>query len=227
MNYWSLFVLCSALPACSSAATARGGQTGEENFGCVVVDEQPLGADEVSPIGVAPGDVLGIVASPFAARLFWADGAAPASEPSTGVQLTFANRESSSARYVREEARTDREIALDCSAYVAVTGTLSLRTDDGAFDESWTTALRARVPSRAEAYVTLEWAALNGTFDFDRLLPEGHTALDGHASLAFEGTGAARKATGTVSGVAQRQQGDAVGAQFLQIGMIGDGVAGR
>lgn len=227
MRHHGLVLCLALLPACSSSTTISGGQTGEEKFGCVPVEERALGRDEVSPIGVAPSDVLALVTEPYDTLLWWSKDGSPESDgTNTGATFSFTPK-GAPARYVREEPRGTQELAVDCSAYVVVSAGLEFRTADGAFDETWASALRAEAPTRARAQVTIEWSRLNGSYDFDRIVPEGHTALNGHLSVELSSSGGRRAAVGLVSGLAEVRQGGSVSARYLQVGLIGDDVAGR
>ena len=218
VRFTPLFIVLCATAGCSSAATS-GGQTGEESAGCVVAEQRELGRDEASPIGVVPSDVFALVDGPFVARLWWSDRGLMADDgTSTGAHLAFTPADRP-ASYVEEDDVSGRESAF-CSAYVRFGGELRFRTEDGSFDEAWDVTLRAKHTGVAEAIVDIGWNKLSGSYDFDRLVPEGHTGGLGYGRFSFEATERGPIAEGTIAGVAERRQGSAVGARTLWVGTI-------
>ena len=201
-------VLAAMAIACGDPGTQPpeppldGGQIGEENGSrCEVVDRQPIGRDEVSPLGFAAGPLIDLAVGTHVGDLAWADDA------TTGATLTIADR--GVVEFLSQEVVSTgdpgtanlAEPALWCPDLLSVGIVLGFETDDGAFAESVEAALLAEVDDRA----WLSWSldAVAGTFDPADHVPPGSDYDEVRAwfDLAVDASGIEVDITGQGSGV--------------------------
>ena len=161
-----------ALAACDTQEPPQGGgqfgQETDDGYRCVEISRTPLAADEASPLGFSPSELTGWAVTVHEATVTWSDGSTAA----LTLELSDAG-EADYAEYQAEqtssgdgsEPDTLMDIAIDCPAQVEIPLTLSLRTDDGAFEESLSWTLEATSAEMFSLWLDLEDMALSGSFD--------------------------------------------------------------
>ncbi len=206
--------LALAVAACSSSSASggsgltggdqdddiSGGQTGEENYGCLPVERESLALSDRSSLGFSGAEVLAALGSSQRRTLSYdAGGATPLT---LGLEY-----EDGSVAFVQREFRSDgsgreasMEIAVDCGDVVELAVTLTFATDDGAFDEAWPVTLVADTAVTARLFHTFDPEMLAGTF---RVARDG--ADDVSAALSINLTGM------TWTGYLSRQREDRQG----------------
>jgi len=172
-----------------------GGQTGEENFGCLPVGNEPLALDAASPLGFSAAQLLAALGAEHNATLTYADGSTTPLQVAIeyeGGGVEFVDRAFRSDGSGEEQASTGIEIALDCSDVVEVEVTLTFATDDGAFDEAWPVTLSADTASTARAYSQIALDELTGSFELSRVDSEADAsrfdAVSAELALDLVGT---------------------------------------
>lgn len=175
--------------------------TDEALVGCLPVTTTALGPDDPSPLGFSANDVLAWADGTDAFDLTYADGSttpATLSVSYSGGAIEYRDNEWMSA-----PGGSDAAPALGCEDDLQIEVTVSFRTDDGTFDESWTTRLTATVATRATLYNDL--AAATGTFDPADYAPPGSTydSIRAHFDAALESAGT----TGTIDGQGEGTSG--------------------
>lgn len=203
----------------SACAPSDGGQVGEETIGCLPVDTQALALDETSPIGFSPMQVLELVDGSHAAPLRWANG----SETVLTTSFSYA----SEANYQDREWIDDSTLGGpqpepapadlgDCPDIVELSMTVTMQTDDGALNESWTIALQAVSADSSGFYRDID--GVQGTLDIDSYAPAGDFDSK-HAFLNFSITAAG--VSGEIVGQASGTDGDVAFAENFAIASFG------
>jgi hypothetical protein len=177
--------LALALAACSSSTPAdedvdvagadqddiNGGQTGEEDYGCLPVERDPIALEASSPLGFSGADVLASLGPRQSRTLTYDAGGTTSLELGidyAGGSVAFVQREFRSDDSGREPASSGMEIAADCADVVELGVTLTFATDDGAFDEAWPVILVADTAGTARVFYVFDPEALAGTFSVER-----------------------------------------------------------
>lgn len=128
---------------------------------CVDVSTSALAADEQSPFGFTPGEILDFVEGEHAAPMIWATG--------DGTDITVTITSTDDARYVERQAQDDGSGAESnawCESTVDVDVLVEVSTADGSFAESWLAPLEVDSAGRAWMSKHLATGAIGGTFDF-------------------------------------------------------------
>lgn len=188
-----------------------GGQTGEENVGCLPVETTNLAWSERSSLGFSADELLNSLGADRQTRLTWDDGS------STSLTMTLAR--ASGAPTLQQREWTDdgsgRELAAgsECNDVVTVPATLTFTTNDGAFAEAWSLTLLADGSSSASGYMQLDLNELQGDFEVTMVDPADYEAVTAFVNLSFDGA----RWTGTISGQASRTEGQTSSAQNFSI----------
>jgi len=120
--------------------------------------------DEVTPLGFAASELAAWAEGTHAETFVYAEGGS--------TPLTLAVTVGPEARYVTSVAvypddGTQPAIGVECFDRVEVDLSVSLETDDGAFDEGFDTTLQSMDGLSAEWFATLDPGALGGSYDLD------------------------------------------------------------
>lgn len=203
-----------------------GGQTGEEQVGCLAVESRDLAWSELSPLGFSADTLLRALGAERETRLTWADGSSTpltlTLERSTGA-VAFEEREWTESRSGAEPALAPigagNELALpQCNDVVSLPVSMRVTTSDGAFAEQLTVRLLAESATRATAGATLDAQSLTGSFRVTALDPAAYDRVLVNVSLTL----GSEAWSGTVSGQAiddGEPSGDGTAsARFFDIG---------
>lgn len=172
----------------------------EAGAGCLPVTTTALGPSDASPLGFSGDDVLSWAATSYAFTLTYADGTTtPATLAVTYSGGVIEHRDN-------EWMSTDgSEIApaLGCEDDLRIEVSIAFHTDDGTFDETWSTAIVATEATRATLY--RELGAATGSFDPADYAPAGHSydAIRAFLDLTLESAGS----TGTIEGQGEGTSG--------------------
>lgn len=174
--------------------------TSEALVGCLPVTTTLLGRSDPSPLGFSADDVLAWAETSSSFELQWADG--------TRTPATLAVRWDGGTIEHRDNewmsaGGADVAPALGCEDDVRIEVTVSFQTEDGAFAESWTTAIVAT--SAARALLHRELGSVSGTFDPSAFAPSGH-AYDTVRAF-FDATLETTGTTGTIAGQGEGTSG--------------------
>lgn len=228
--------LTAALGAAGCAGGQTGGEFGAENGtggggtleggSSCEEDATELELDEVSPLGFAAEDVLGLAEGTHEATLTWVpDGSAMATttlEPGI-TEVTLVVEVAGPASFVDAEPPSSGssggmiELGWVCPDRVDVPVTVTLTTADGALDETLDGTLSATDAGSATLLVPIELDELEGTFSFEVVSPEGGVPIQTRLEVVFgEGIFAGRL-SGTIE---QRtdQVATAAGAVYAEWG---------
>lgn len=162
----SLFWLAPlALTACTPDDPA------ENLAGCQDISSTALSLDETSTLGFKASDLLAAVEKTYTDTLVWSDGS------TTGLTLAidyvdgaiaFVDSEYQSADDGGEIYAPDMMM---CPDRVDVAVNVTLKTDDGAFDESWSLTLSTTNGTEGSLYKELALDGLKGTYAIRELDP--------------------------------------------------------
>jgi hypothetical protein len=199
-----------SLVAAGCDATETGFDVGDDPE-CETT-EYALGFDEPSPLGFSAEDVLGRTAGSYITHVRWSDGG------SIGAELTLAY-EGDEVRY-REVAPIEPSEDLPpepCpeSSMILVPILLSFSTDDGAFDERWTTVSGLRRDDEVSFWADFELDELAGTYENGSLW--GLT-IEGSVVIESRST---RLAYGQISGVA-KSEGPGQPSELVYLASFGE-----
>jgi len=159
-------LLVALLPGC--LGDQFGGESGGgEEVGCIDAQRQTFDLDEVTPIGFRGKDILDFAAStfdvPFSLSTDYTQlSVVPTSD--TRLEVSIAS-ESESVTYVDRELGPDSPPATYCLDYLEIEGEVTLRADNGAFDDTLPLLLRSRQMLTASAEVDLDAGVMQGSFD--------------------------------------------------------------
>lgn len=174
-------------------ACDAGGQSGEENvaWGCEVVSETPIAADEVTPDGLTAQDAAALV-TPFSGPLTWVE------HPATTLDLT-PTVDVGSARFVDyelPEVGEGPEPALECVDTIEMDADLAFVTADGLLDELWSIVLVARDASTTDADAEIDPAALAGTYTVTEVDPADYDVVRMFVNPVWTSTAVSGRLTG-------------------------------
>lgn len=194
------------------AASACGGQVGEETVVCEPVRTTPLALDDVSELGFTPRALIDAAVRSHAAQLAWADGG------TTALTLALSYRDGTAEFQDREWVGDDggREIAaLDCADVVKLGLRVEAATEDGALSETWTVDALATSADALSLSADLEPIA--GSLVIDDYAPPGEwQSTRAWIDLVVDAGGVA----GTIQGQAAGEDGDVAFAQGFDIASI-------
>ncbi|MGK3994281.1 hypothetical protein [Sorangium sp. So ce1024] len=202
LSFAFLAVTGAGLFGCIDAAGGgpQGGQIGGvhgSEGGCDEVAED-IGADVASPLGFSANDVIAALSGERSAPLTWAKGGS--------TTATVALGELVSARFVRSTlgegsgpGGAEPALALECSDYLKIEVPLAFSTEDGAFDETFTVALRATQVDAASFYHRLDLDALEGSYEVTEVDPAEFREV----TVYLSGTLSSSAVTGRISGTAE------------------------
>ena len=182
-------------------ATFETTPTSEAGAGCLPATTSSLGRSEASPLGFSADDVLSWAEIPYSFELVYADGtrtAATFSLTYDGGAIEHRDNEWMSTGGGAEPAP-----ALGCADDLRIEVTVAFQTADGAFSESWPSAILATDASSVSFFRELE--STTGTFDASRYAPAGHAydAVRAFLDVTLE----SGRITGTVSGQGEGTSG--------------------
>lgn len=195
-----------------------GGQTGSEDFGCLEASSRELARDESAPIGFSANDVLSIAEGSHAITVTYADGS---TTPAT-LEVVY---DGAAPRFLEMRWQDDgsgQEIALvapemQCLDVLAIDVTLHLETEDGAFDERWTTTLRASSAESSTAMLNATLDSLQGSYEPSAADVEGSDTV----RLLINATFDASAAHGSIEGQAESVEGSGpdgvASARFFEV----------
>jgi hypothetical protein len=178
MASWWWLLACGGGGAKSDSADTGGGAL--DGYDCARV-ETPLALDEAAPDGRVAAELLAAAGTAFDVPLVYEEGG------ETQLSLSFTATE---ARWVDlEQPEPGRgpapAIYLYCDDYLAISGTLSFRTADGAFDAGLALTLSAGADGALEGGGRFPTADLGGSFDWSAFGAEGEL-VEAELSLAFD-----------------------------------------
>lgn len=163
-----------------------GGQSGEEGLQCGALASTDLAADEASVLGFGRAEVAALAEGAHTGTLTYADGG------STGltVEITLGD-----ARYLDMDWIDDGtgELAtpamdMGCADVVEVDAAVDFISEDGAFAESWDTALQAPLADSASFWADLDLEALGGAYVYT---PDAaYEEITAYVSGTFDPSGA-------------------------------------
>lgn len=136
-----------------------GGQSGEEQFGCVTVGSTNLSHDETSTLGFSGDALIASLPSALAEPLTWGD------DTTTDVSLEIAYDDGAVRLLDRELTDSSTTAALECSDRLEVVATLAIQTTDGRFNEMWQVPIQATALGSATVLLELEPDSFSGTLD--------------------------------------------------------------
>ena len=202
----SLAIGCEPLPY-------DGGQSGEESITCAPISSVDLAADEASALGFGRTEVVDLAEGAHSGTLTYAAGG------SAGLTLDVT---AGDARFLDmdwvdsgtgELATPATEIG--CADLVEVDATVVFSTDDGAFDETWDTALQAASVDSSSFWMDLDLLALGGSFTYT---PDAdYDEVSAWASGTFDATGAHGVVEGQGTASTGTDPDDSVSATSLQM----------
>src|SRR5690349_7644587 len=213
---FACWVLSMAAAACGSSGSDgndphAGGQTGEENVGCLPVETTNLAWSERSSLGFSADELLNALGAEQQTRLTWDDGS------DTSLTMTLVRGSGSPSFQEREwtDDGSGRELAagVECTNVVTIPATLTFTTNDGAFAEDWPLTLLADGSGSASGYTQLDLNELQGDFEVTMVDPADYEAVTAFVTLSFDGA----RWTGTISGQATRTEGQTASAQNFSI----------
>lgn len=189
--WWPLFPLAlacsSSTPDVGDDDDVSGGQTGEEEYGCLPVRREPIALEATSSLGFSGADVLEALGARQTRTLTYEGGATTALELALAYasgSVELVEQEFRSDDSGRETASSGAEIAIECSDVLELELTLTFETDDGAFDEAWPVRLAADTASTARVFHAFDPDALSGTFRIER---GSYDAVSANLSLNLVG----------------------------------------
>ena len=177
--------------------------------------------DEVTALGFSAAEVAAYAEGEHVETLAWTrDGS------TTGLTITVT-LSGETANYVDSEpADTEGDtgampVEYDmCADYLEIPVTVSVITEDGAFNESWSTTLQAAAAASASLYHEFDPLAMTGTYDItlDNTEPD-YDELRAFFDASFSAEGTQGAISGQVSGSEDCEDGDdcSAWAGFLDI----------
>lgn len=222
-------LLLSALPACTSGQT--GGQVGTPDQhaegGCTVLSSTPVERAAQSPLGFSPEDMLALAGGAHTAPLDWGSAEALSGwvtvTPSAGVsELTLTVIDDGEpAQYVAQEAgspTTGGELVgtpagSACPAFLRVPVRVEVRTENGAFADTFQAHLRSTSSDRVALAIEFELSDLEGSFHVAPSDP-GLRPTQFRVTASFSED----SFSGAVEGILEQQQGESVSSTWLEFG---------
>ena len=166
-----------------------------------------LELDEPSPLGFSPEDVLAVAEGTHEAALTYSssqEGAFQLTPGGTSTTLTMVLERTGNATFVQSWPGPDSCYPADsqeiCPDRLEVEVTVSLTTEDGAFDEQFAALLVAKSPGETTLTVPLDLESLAGSFAVE-VDNDGKTALTTLDSVFAAGVFA-----GSVTGLLQLER---------------------
>lgn len=162
-----LFSLLSLALLTTTACTPD--DTEETLSGCQDIGSTPLALDETSTLGFQAADLLNAVEKSYTDTLAWSDGS------TTGVTLTVTYEDGAISLVDSEYQSAEGEGTLEtadmmvCSDRMDIAVMVSLKTDDGAFDESWALTLSSTNGTEGLLVDELDLEALKGSYQIRAL----------------------------------------------------------
>jgi hypothetical protein len=196
----SLFTL--ALAGCNRDTSAEGSSCDETRTA--------LTMGETSPIGFSGSDVIGTVGHTYHETLVWDDGT------TTGLTIGVSYK-SGAVNYIDSEVSEDggMEGAYPiCTDRLEIEVEVTFKTDDGAFDETWSVAMSAETADEASFSRELDLATLNGTYEIRGLDPAEYDKVTASVRARLR----ADTSEGAVSEMGEKVEGDTASAVFGDTG---------
>lgn len=176
-----------------------GGQSGEEDFGCLPQGSTPVGLDEVSPLGVSPAELLAVAEGRHLAGLSWAAGGETELELDVDPGAAIA--------WVDYEYESDGSMAIEigCADALEIDADLGFVTADGGFAEAFATTLQAVDATGLSWSASLGLDDVAGSYDAAEIDQERYNdGVDLHFSGSFTEAGS----SGTVDGQGMGHEGE-------------------
>lgn len=137
---------------------ACGGQTGEEGASCDPVATTVLAMTDTSALGFSGADVMAVAGGSHRADLTWQVGG------QTPLTVSVTGDGTVALVDYAIVGNTGNEAALDCEDQLELGVAVTVATDDGGFDESFTAVLGARLADDARVSQLLDLGAMGGTY---------------------------------------------------------------
>lgn len=173
-----------------STACSRDGS--EANFDSCDETRTTLTRDEVSSLGFSAGQLLDSMSNALEVPFLWTSG----SQTTLHLQVAYSdgiiNFVDAEPKPSEEGTYTDGAAAI-CDDYVEVGVTLSFKTDDGAFDESFDLKLQSFDGLSATFGVDLLPDSLNGSYELTIENPEQYDEVTAYLNGSISGTSSAGK----------------------------------
>lgn len=176
-----------------------GGQSGEETITCGAVDSLELADDEASALGFGRAEVAALTEGTHAGTLSYQAGGSS----DLTLAVTLGSARWLDMEWVDSGTGELAEPATDmgCADLVEVDATIAFQTADGAFDETWDTALDAPMASEADFWMDLDLAALGGSFTYTP--DDDYDAVTTYVQGSFDDSGA----HGAIEGQGEQSEG--------------------
>jgi hypothetical protein len=208
---------------CASFAIINGCGSSSDTYSthCGIVSSRVLQPSEKSPLGFSPNEVFTPAAGLRSGALQWAKGGTTSFELEVTPVSPF--------RYVETEVvhgNDGLDIGVQCDNVVEADATISLKTADGAFAESWPAVIQSQSAFKITAWVNIDPSAIQGSYEITEIDLTRYANPRLHLKLEFSGAWW----SGSIAGGAERSVGEAVEyrifdvASFSEAGLDG-GVA--
>jgi hypothetical protein len=173
-------LLLLALSACFSEGEPRvtdtGLHSGQPDYQACDDTTSVLEQDVACALGFAADDVLAVVAGPASAPATWTDGGAVTTVTigsSLAGEVVYHDRSPAADTGSSDDTGHATGAPDDaCPDWLEVPITLTLTTDDGAFDESVAASILAMDTASLWASAELDWSALGGSYVFTEIDPD-------------------------------------------------------
>jgi hypothetical protein len=189
---------CSLSLACSDVTDTGNPERdigGETDGGECEDTRTPIEVDAVSPLGFSAADVIALAQGTHTETLAWLDNEASQSSGSEPTELEVRIEFEEGARYVDSEPKPSGDGTLDeggpdigyestCNDRLELDATLTLKTADGALDETVPVVVWAETARLAHADVSLDADNLTGSLQVSVEGPRGYE-LDGPPKLGI------------------------------------------
>jgi hypothetical protein len=159
----------------------------------VVVESRSLAWSEQSPLGFSADGLLRALGTEHETRLARADGT------STGLDLGLSRVSAGSVslqRRERESTAGTPDAGTPCGDVMTVPVSLSFRTNDAAFDETWTLELVADETDRATGRAEFDLRALAGDYRVTEVDPASFDEVVGVIEIELDATSWAGELSG-------------------------------
>lgn len=192
----------------------------DEDLGGCVWTTTAVAMDEVTELGISANDLLALSEGERAETFTYAQGGTAALSLSVSSLGT-------AAVLTGEPIASETDVYYDCPTTLSVDVTVGFSTDDGAFAESWDTALTTTADTVSSAFfwVELDPDALGGSYDFSADITEpDYDERSLWASGQISAEGAWGEIAGQVSGSDDCADGDecSAWASMVEVGQWGE-----
>ncbi len=244
-RFWKLAPLCGALglvAACTAGQTGGeigagepNGTGGTEGTGggpttggglCDVTDTTLVPRGEVTPLGYSADQILAFAGGVHRVPVQWKDGSSEfatlSTTPASGeteLELTVSYEDGDVSLVQRQPGTSGGAgpaIASDpCNDQLTIEVTVQVKTDNGAFDDTFPATLTVDSASHATLHIDFDPEDLGGSFRTEVLTPADAIAKQFAIDAAFAPGGFAGSIMGTITG-GNGQVAYAAGAEFAR-----------